>query len=267
VNLDNAFWFAYIVIEAALVGLLAYRRAWRLLPLFFAYCIWDILSNLVSFATAHFLHLNYSNPIYLTTYLAQTVIDSVLMFGVLVEVAWSVLRPIRSSLPRSALFVVAAVILILGAIIWPFVVFSNLAHYSMELRVVLHLQRTVSVLRILLFLLLAGCSQLLSISWRDRELQIATGLGFYSLVTLAVSMLQPHLVTSQQYILLNQIGVASFLCSVVYWIFSFSQKEAARQEFTPQMQRVLLAMAGTARTTRVALEDSRASKTRNPNDR
>jgi hypothetical protein len=265
VNLDNAFWFAYILIEAALVGLLAYRRAWRVLPLFFAYCIWDILSNLVSFATPYFLHLSYS--VELTTYLAQTVIDSVLMFGVLVEVAWSVLRPIRSSLPRSALFVVAAVILILGAIIWPFVVFSNLAHYSLELRIVLHLQRTDSVLRILLFLLLAGCSQLLSIGWRDRELQIATGLGFYSLVTLAVSMVQPHLVTKQQYIRLNQIGVASFLCSVMYWIFSFSQKEAARQEFTPQMQRVLLAMAGTARTTRVSLEDLRVSKTRNPKDR
>ncbi len=120
-----------------------------------------------------------------------------------------------------------------------------------------------SVLRILLFLLLAGCSQLLSISWRDRELQVATGLGFYSLATLAVSMIQPHLSTSTQYVLVNQIGFGSFLCAMLYWIFSFSQKEEARQEFTPQMQRVLLAMAGTARTARVALEDSRVSKPRN----
>jgi len=261
VNLDNLLWFAYIVIEAALVGLLAYRRAWRLLPLFFTYCIWDIVSNVVSFAISHALNLSY--PVYLTTYLVQISIDSALQFGVLVELAWSVLRPIRSSLPRSTLFAIAAAILLLGAIIWPFVIFSNLAHYSLELRIVLHLIRTVSVLRILLFLLLAGCSQLLSISWRDRELQIATGLGFYSLVTLAISIVQPHLNNSDQYVRLNQLGVASFLCSVVYWIYSFSQKEEARQEFTPQMQRVLLAMAGTARSARVALEDSRANKPHN----
>ena len=42
------------------------------------------------------------------------------------------------------------------------------------------LQHTVSILRILFFLVLAGGSQLLSIGWRDRELQVATGLGFYS---------------------------------------------------------------------------------------
>lgn len=261
-NLDNAFWFAYILIEAALIGLLAYRRAWRLLPLFFAYCVWDIVSNI---ASSQFHHLSYSA--YLNTYLVQTIIDSVLMFGVLVELAWSVLRPVRSSLPRMTILVIAMIILVLAVIIWPLTTFSTLPSYSLEFRIVLYLQRTCSVLRILIFLVLAGCSQLLSISWRDRELQIATGLGFYSLVTLAVSMLQPHLVTKQEYIRLNQIGVASFLCSVMYWIFSFSQKEAARQEFTPQMQRVLLAMAGTARTTRAALEDSRASKSRNPGDR
>jgi hypothetical protein len=261
VNLDNGLWFAYIAVEAALVGLLAYRRAWKLLPLFFTYCIWDILSNIFSFVAAHYLHPSYSG--YLTTYLTQTVIDSALQFGVVVELAWSVLRPIRSSLPRTALFVVAAIILLLGAIIWPFVVFSNLAHYSTELRFVLHLQRTVSILRILLFLLLAAGSQLLSIGWRDRELQVATGLGFYSLVSLAISIVQPHLTNSDDYVRLNQIAIVSFVCSLVYWIVSFAQKEEARQQFTPQMQKLLLAMAGTARSTRIALEDSRAGKSQN----
>jgi hypothetical protein len=263
VNLDNTLWFAYIAVEAALVGLLAYRRVWRLLPLFFAYCIWDILSNVIGFVSTSFIHPSYSH--YLTTYLTIEVIDATLQFGVLVELAWSVLRPIRSSLPRAALFVVAGVILALGAIIWPFVAFTSLAQYTHELRVLLDLGRTVSVLRILLFLILAGCSQLLSISWRDRELQVATGLGFFSLTTLAISMVQPHLTSSAQYVLLNQIEIGSFLCSLVYWIVSFSQKEAARQQFTPQMQRVLLAMAGTARSARITLEDSRASNPRNRN--
>lgn len=259
-SLDNLLWFVYIAVEAALVGLLAYRRVWRLLPLFLVYCIWDLLSNVISYAVARVLHPGYSG--YLTTYLAQTIIDSALQFGVMVELTWSVLRPIRSSLSRSTLVVIGAVILALGAALWPLAAFSNLAHYTFELRIVLHLQRTVSMLRILLFLLLAVCSQLLSIGWRDRELQVATGLGFYSLVSLTISMVEPHLSTSAQYVHLNQLAIGSFLCSLLYWIVSFAQKEAERRAFTPQMQNMLLAVAGAARTTRVALEDSHGDKAR-----
>jgi hypothetical protein len=54
--------------------------------------------------------------------------------------------------------------------------------------------------------------------------------------------------------------VASYICSLLYWVFSFAQKEAERREFTPQMRSFLLAAAGAARTTRVALNDSRSDK-------
>jgi hypothetical protein len=100
-------------------------------------------------------------------------------------------------------------------------------------------------------------------NWRSRELQVATGFGFYSFVSVAVAALNTHQSTGLQFAHLYRIVVVGFLCSLLYWVFSFAQKEAARQEFTPQMQRVLLAMAGTARTARVALEDSRANKPRN----
>lgn len=259
-NLDNAFWLAYIVVEAALVGLLAYRRAWRLLPFFFVYCIWDILSNSFSLVASSFLHFGYST--YLNTYLAQTIIDSALQFAVLVELAWSVLRPIRSSLPRFAIVGITFVILAIGAAIWPFTVYSTLPSYSLELRIVCYLVRTVSILRILIFMVLAGCSQWLSIGWRNRELQVATGLGFYSLVTLAVTFVQPHLNSPDLYVRLNQLGVSGFLCALVYWIISFSQKEEARQEFTPQMQKVLLAVAGAAHSTRVSLGGSHGGSAR-----
>jgi hypothetical protein len=118
----------------------------------------------------------------------------------------------------------------------------------------------------LFFLLLAGCSQLLSIGWRDRELQIATGLGFYSLVSLAVWMNHASQTYGPQYHLLDQVVAVSYVCSLVYWVVCFATKEAARREFTPQMQSLLLAMAGTARTTRVALTDSAADKNRTRRD-
>ena len=70
-SLDNTLWMAGILAEAFVVGLLIYRRVWRLLPLFCVYCIWDMLSNAEGFATAHMF--DSTSSFYLTTYLIQTV--------------------------------------------------------------------------------------------------------------------------------------------------------------------------------------------------
>jgi hypothetical protein len=55
--------------------------------------------------------------------------------------------------------------------------------------------------------------------------------------------------------------MASYLCSLLYWVYSFSQREEERQEFTPQMRSFLLAVTGVARSTRVALADSGIDRT------
>lgn len=130
----------------------------------------------------------------------------------------------------------------------------------------MRLQQTTAILRIMFFVLLAGFSQLLSIGWRDRELQVATGLGFYSFVSLTIAILHTHLTAWPQYSHLNQIELCGYIFSLLYWVWCFAQKEAERREFTPQMQNLLLAMAGTAKATRIALADSAAAKMRKPGE-
>ena len=258
-SLDIALWLAYIVVEAAVVGMLIYRRVWRILPIFCCYCAWDILSNVGAYISSQRYPASYFH-----VYFAETFIDSALQFCVLVELVWSVLRPVRSSLPRSSLAVLSVLVLAVGAAIWPFAAINGITHVSRQSLLLAQLQHTVSILRILFFLLLAGGSQLLSIGWRDRELQVATGLGFYSLVNMAISIAQTHQSTGPQYIRLEQFAVVSFLVSLVYWLVSFSQKEAERREFTPQMQSFLLTVAGAAHSSRVALTESRSEKARKP---
>jgi hypothetical protein len=163
---------------------------------------------------------------------------------------------LRTRLSRKALLVLAAVVLAVGAAIWPFASLSGVAYPSNTWHLVIQLQQTVSILRILFFLLFAGCSQLLSLGWRDRELQVATGFGFYSLVSLAVATLNTHHATVLQFSQLSRVVVVSFLCSLMYWVFSFAHEEAERREFTPQMQTILLSLAGSARITRNAFSDS-----------
>jgi hypothetical protein len=263
ISLDNAIWLVGILIEAAVVGLLLYRRIWRILPVFCSYCVWDVLSNVGTLIIVR--HYPASD---FPLYFADTILDSVLQFCVLVELAWSVLRPVRASLPRSSVVVVGALVLMAGVVIWPFAALPGLLHVgSKQYLLYAQLQQTVSILRILFFLLLAGGSQLLSIGWRDRELQVATGLGFYSIVSVTASMLQAHLTTAPQLERLQQLVVVSFLCSLSYWVFSFAQREAERREFTPQMQNFLLAVAGAARSTRIALTESRTGKAPNRKQR
>ena len=273
--LDDVLSYAYVPVEAALVGLLIYRRAWRTLPVFFAYCVWDVSSN---FAVDMFVQFYQTAALYgarfVQIYTIETIIDSAFLFCVLVELGWSVLRPVRASLSRRSLIVVGALILLAGAMIWPFAAYSGLAHIgasnqwlSKQWLLMTQLQHTATILRVLFFLLLAGGSQLLSIGWRDRELQVATGLGFYSLISLAVSQLQARQTSGLQYVNLNRIVVISFICSLVYWLVCFARKEAERREFTPQMQHFLLAVAGAAHSTRVALTESRAGKARKDDKR
>ncbi len=257
VNLGVIFLFSCSIAEAAVIGLLLYRRLWRTLPFFFAYNVWTLIGDGGGYAIFH------SSPkLYTTTYIAVMTVDSVLEFGVLVELGWSALRPLRASLPRSALVAVAGLILALGAVIWPFAAIPAAANRSLEIGILGRLQQTFSILRVLVFVALAAGSQLLSIGWRDRELQIATGLGFTSLAGLAVAILHTHQATWAQYRNAYDFVVASSLCCMFYWVVCFSRKEAERREFTPQMQNFLLAMAGAARTTRQALEDSSPRKAR-----
>ena len=260
-TLDNILWLAGDGATAVVVALLVGRRVFRAFPIFSSYVAWSLLGDAALYIGEHSYPTSYK-----TIYLIVLIIDSLFQFGVLVELSWSVLRPLRASLPRWTLFAIAALIALIGAAVWPFATGPGLANHELASRLIFHVDETFAVLRILFFLLLAGCSQLLSIGWRDRELQIATGLGFYSLVSLAVWMNHASQTYGPRYHLLDQAVAVSYVCSLVYWGVCFATREAERREFTPQMQSLLLAMAGTARSTRIALTQSSDDKKKDRRD-
>jgi hypothetical protein len=87
-------------------------------------------------------------------------------------------------------------------------------------------------------------------------LQVATGFGFYSLVSLAVAVLNTHHATAVRFKNLYYAVAISFLCSLFYWVWSFAQKEAERHEFTPQMRHTLLTLAEAVHVTRATLTEN-----------
>jgi hypothetical protein len=250
-SLDKILWLSGLFAEAGVIVVCIRGRLFSQTPVFFFYMVWSLVVDLA-------LYLLKFNPhFYFKVYVYELIADSVFQVAVLVELGWAVLRPIRSSLPRHSILFLALLILIAGAIIWPISSSAELPKgFGPLTRTFVHVQQTVAVLRVVFFLALAGFSQLLSIGWKNRELQIATGLGFYSMFSLAITLTTSHLAAGPYYSLSNQVGVASYLCSLIYWIVSFAQKEEVRQEFTPQMRSFLLAITGAARANRVALAES-----------
>ena len=244
-------------------------RLFRITPVFCGYIAWCLLNDILFFLIFSRYFSN-AFDLYRRIYSIEMLLDSAFQFAVLVELGWAVLRPLRSSLPRYSILLLGLLFTVAGAIIWPVSAHMMPANVNPSGIGFVHAQQTIAVLRVVIFLTLAGFSQLLSISWRNRELQIATGLGFFSMCSLAISIIHSHQTVNKAaeynryYHALDQIGVASYICSLVYWIVSFSQQEQERQEFTPEMRGFLLAVTGASRGARMALADSGIGTTRKP---
>jgi len=241
-----------VAVEGILILLLIRARIFRAFPAFTIWVCWSFVNDI------YFLAINYQNyQAPLRTFEIEIAVDSILMFAVLVELAWSVLRPIRSSLPRYSWLAIVALILIAGTVVWFVAGLAVPGNVTQAGRVFFRLQQTGAILRVVVFLAMAGMSQLLSIGWRNRELQIATGFGFYSIISLAVTVMHTHQAPgTPQYHLLDEAVAASYIFALAYWVFAFATREAERREFTPQMQSFLLAAAGSARTTRIGIANS-----------
>jgi hypothetical protein len=261
---DSVFTGCGAAVEAIVILLLLRIRLFRAFPAFLTWVCWSFLIDTYYFVAVGYL--KYSPP--LNLYEIQIGIDLVLMFAVLVELAWNVLRPIRSSLPKYSWLAIVVLILVAGVVVWFIAGLAVPAGATAEGKVFFRLQQTGAILRVVLFLVLAGFSQLLAIGWRNRELQIATGFGFYSIISLAVTVLHTHPVSGSyaEYHRLDEVAGASYLLALCYWSFSFATKEAERKEFTPQMQSFLLAAAGSARAARIGIASSSTLNSRKNDD-
>lgn len=256
-NWDFAVILSGIAAEVAIILLMIRGRAFRTFPIFSFYLCWSLFSD----SFLYYVRVYQSSESFFRIYLFQLVIDSAMIFAVLVELAWNVLRPIRSSLPRYSWIGIAILVAIGAVILWPVAGFVAPEHLKPEGMNLFRLQQTPAILRAVFFLALAAFSQFLSIGMRDRELQIATGLGFFSIVSLSVTVLHTHQSTSAaSYILLDRIVGFSYLAALLYWVYCFARQPVERREFTPQMRNMLLAVAGAARSARIDLEDSTNSR-------
>lgn len=220
----NVLLAAGIFAEALFLGILVWRRVYKSLPIFFSYIVWCLAEDSAWPLMSAFL-INQSLAIWVFT----SFIDSAFQYVVLIELAWSSLRPIRGSLPRGFLHGLSILIATSALLVWYLCDLMDQSRFNAELLLALHVQKSFAVLRVVFFMVLAGCRQHLSIGWRDRELQIAAGMGLYSLVSLAGTLVHSYQVYGLQYYYVDVLVSCGYLASLVYWVAGFAQKEAGRR--------------------------------------
>jgi hypothetical protein len=234
-----------LIAEISLFVVLVARRQYRLFPVF-TICIAFSLLNDIGVGA---LLVVYS------THVARSVAFTLLPLGylldlaVLLEITWNVLRPVHTSLPHGSVraFVVAVALALLGGVLLAYH-FGNTGNKIQDIKVPLDL--TVGLLRMLIFAATAGFAQLLGIGWRDKVLQLATGLSFYSAVDLIVSLVGRYNGDSPA---LESTRLVAATLELGFFVWVFTTKDVRRREFSPQMEQFLVTLAGRTKLARTTL--------------
>jgi uncharacterized membrane protein len=258
-SIDNVLWIAGVVGEILLICFLLFRRSYKTFPFFTSYIAWVTVSDpLLLLVLA--LHRNQISGFYSQTYFGFNVIQYALESAVLVEIAVEVLRPARKNILRNVLLILVAAMV--GVAIGALLVSAHLnAATIAKPRTLPVMNVTMAILRIIIFLVIAGFSQLLGLNWKNHVLQLASGLAFYAVVTLIVELAHSQLRSGPNYrynyYALEHLRVGGYLCTLYFWCYVFAKKEAPRKEFSPQMGQFLVSLSGSAKRQRAVLARSR----------
>ena len=245
--------------KASLLVILIRKRLFRTFPLFFAYILWDLMSDLLIFS-ALITRNDYVIHHYVQVYYSANIFLYLLEIGILLEVASNVLHPAKKAVSRGTLYLLLGAMLTIGIICFFFAARVNAAPFF-NLRVYLLINTTAAILCVLIFLLIAGFSQVLGLGWKNHVLQLATGLAFFSAVQLLMELMQSQLQAGpsylEQYRMWGQIEVIGYLCTLSFWCYAFLKKEAPRKEFSPQMAKILVSLSSGAKRQHAVLARSR----------
>jgi len=240
-RIDEALWILGVAGQLLLFIVLVNRRLYQVFPVFTAYILYSSVSDVV--VATLFTHA--SQQIYLVAYFVNLVPEFLLQFGILVEIAWNVLSPVKRSLPKASLYLLAALLLIGMLVTLIFAMHSNPSHYQGWWKAFFETNFTFAILRLVIFLVIAFFSQMLGIGWNNHVMQIATGFASYSIVTFLVELLHRLVGFKEiyQYHLHEQFRIVGWCMALGYWGYVLAKKEAERKEFSPGMADFLISMS------------------------
>ncbi len=224
-TMDTVMPLAASAVDAALLVLLVSQRTYRTLPAFFSYQAWCLCSGVAGFVVLRFFLRDYVG-----FYLLNITGDALFQLAVLLELGRVVLRHNRVAAPRRTVLLLLLMTAIL--MIWSLAKWTLPEHLPQPILLAIRMRQLFSVLQFASLLALVWLSTLRGLRWPERALQVATGLGFYFLIDLAVIILHTHQSFGHQYVSLDYVASFSYLGVLAYWVFCFAHSERDRREAT-----------------------------------
>ncbi|HVJ09151.1 MAG TPA: hypothetical protein VM554_12285 [Acidisarcina sp.] len=248
-GIDSLLWVAGYGATAILIVAIFSRGLHRTFPIFTGY----LISALVTDPLLYWVHSQFPTR-YFDSYFAMNGVDYLFQLALLFEIGANIVRPVRKSLPAGVVWLLAG-FLVAAATVTAIFAFYSTPHSLSHLGVIfVKMNLGMAVLRLGIFVSIAAFAQMLGIGWKSHVLQLATGLAFYSAISLIVASAQSSTGLTHLFHPLAQIQVASYVGTLAFWIWSFAREEAPRKEFSPQMENFLLSIAGSTRSERLALQ-------------
>jgi hypothetical protein len=226
--LDTTLWLAGVGMEMVLVALLAQRRVFRVFPVFCFYQVCCLGSEAVCWLVLRFLPASY-----LLFFLVDITVDTALQLAILAELGASVVHQNHAVRPSRA--VLGLLMALACVLLWSLAKWMVPTGLPIVQFLYVILLQAYAVLRVAALLALAWWSSLQGLHWPLRELRIASGLGFYSVVSLAVIILHTHNLSGAWYHWVDQIQVASYFCVLSYWVLIFAHRETKSRNICSQV--------------------------------
>ncbi|MFP5209634.1 MAG: hypothetical protein ACLGRW_10135 [Acidobacteriota bacterium] len=213
--IDHIIILAGLQVEAVLLVLLAGKGIFRTMPVFTAYIGCGLGIDLIGLAIA-----SYTPKWYIHFCIVNAILDAGFFILVLRELGRCVLSHNRATpLPRPIMYLLFAATALVMSSLGRWGLFPHLTPIWQLLE---HAFQAAAVIQATAFLTLAFWTSLKGLHWPQREFQVATGLGLYSVVALAVAVVHTHLPPVAQYHWVDLLGPASYLGILVYWTAYFA---------------------------------------------
>lgn len=223
--LDMVIWYTGIAVEVVLIGIVWKRGVGKRLPVFAAYLAWGIITDVAMLVVWERLRGYYPQ-----VFRIESSLDACLQFLVLFELARLAFRYLPTIVSRGILSLFLVLTVGAGWGVWRITNWWIPRGFSADGHTLWHEQIAASLLRIFFLLALGWLIQFLNrhfipVGWAERELQVATGFGFYSLGSLATCLGHTNNLPPTVYHLLDNVATLSFLGVLAYWLVSFLRPE------------------------------------------
>lgn len=224
--MDTALPLASVVLNAALLSLLFNQRVYRALPAFFFYQVWCLCSGIAALGVIRLLRQDYG-----WFYLINITGDAVFQVSVLIELGRVTLRHNRVRSPGRPL--IALLLVVATLIVWSLARWTSPAQIPQSLFLAIRMRQIFAVLQFASLLTLIWLSTIRGLRWPGRALQVASGLGFYFLIDLTVTILHTHQhIFGRQFLSLDLLAGFSYLAVQIYWLVCFLRRQEGQQEAT-----------------------------------